>query len=58
MRACGKFIGVTLKERSPNLAGTLVDVGLSKVLSHILDLLLQELLRDSFFSAFSSRLSQ
>lgn len=58
MRACGKFIGVTLKERSPNLAGTLVDVGLSKVLSHILDLLLQELLRDSFFFAFSSRLSQ
>lgn len=29
------FIGVTLKERAPNSVGTLVDVGLNKVLLHL-----------------------
>lgn len=31
---CDNFIGVTLKERVPNSAGTLVDVGLNKVWLH------------------------
>lgn len=28
---CLHFVGITLKEQAPNSAGTLVDVGLSKV---------------------------
>ena len=31
---CNNFIGVTLKERAPSSVGTLVDVGLNKVLLH------------------------
>lgn len=33
MISCFNFIGVTLKEKAPNTSGTLVDVGLNKVLS-------------------------
>lgn len=32
--SCNDFIGVTLKERAPSSVGTLVDVGLNKVLLH------------------------